>query len=249
VLLAACALAACRTSPDVRPTAAGGPPVAIYIVKRSWHIDIGFDAADLHPPLATLRAALPNARYLLFGFGDKHYLLSHGRSFDRLLGAVWPGEALVLLTGIEGTPEEVFGTSEVIRLSVNLTQAIDLQEFVWNTLATENGVATALAPGPYAGSFYYGSVQRYSGLHTCNTWAAEALRSAAIPVHSYAVVFSGQLWRQVRRIKRHEKSLTQPDDGAPVKRRVAPLRPSVESPSGRSQGGLVGRREALHATM
>lgn len=225
LLLAVYALAACRTSPQVRSTAAGGPPVAIYIVRRSWHIDIGFDTADLRPPLATLRTALPNARYLLFGFGDRRYLLSHGQSFERLLGAVWPGEGLVLLTGIEATPQEVFGTTDVTRLTVSVTQATDLQEFVWDTLATEDGVATALAHGPYSGSVYFGSVQRYSGLHTCNTWAAEALRSAALPVHSSGVVFSGQLWRQVRRIKRHEKSLTQSDDDAPLNLRVAPLRP------------------------
>jgi hypothetical protein len=216
LLLAVSALAACSTSPQVRPIAAGGPGVAIYVVKRSWHIDIGFDAAVLRPPLASLRAALPNARYLLFGFGDKHYLLTRGRSFDRLLGAVWPGEGLVLLTGIEATPQEAFGAGEVMLLTVSMTQALELQKFVWNTLATENGVATALAPGPYAGSFYYGSVERYSGLHTCNTWAAEALQSAGLPVHSFGVAFSGQLWRQVRRIKRDEKPLAQAEGDAPV---------------------------------
>ncbi len=205
LLLALCALTACRTNPDVRPTSAGGPPVAIYVVKRSWHIDIGFDAAELPQPLASLRAPLPNARYLLFGFGDKHYLLTQGRSFDRLLGAVWPGEGLVLLTGIEATPEEAFGAREVMRLTVSVTQALEMEEFVWKTLA-QNGVATVLAPGPYPGSFYYTSSQRYSGLHTCNTWAAQALRSAGLPVHSSGVVFSGQLWRQVRRIERREKN-------------------------------------------
>ena len=215
------ALAACSTGPEVQPIAAGGPGVAIYVVKRSWHIDIGFDAAELRPPLASLRAALPNARYLLFGFGDKHYLLTGGRSFDRLLGAVWPGEGLVLLTGIEATPEEAFGAGEVMRLTVSVTQELELQEFVWNTLATESGVATALAPGPYSGSFYYGSVERYSGLHTCNTWAAEALRSAGLPVHSFGVAFSSQLWRQVRRIKRDEKPLARWEGGAPVSVRTA----------------------------
>jgi Protein of unknown function (DUF2459) len=222
LLLAVCALAACTAGPQVRPTPAGGLQAAVYVVKRSWHIDIGFDAAELRPPLASVHAALPNARYLLFGFGDAHYLLTQGRSFDRLLGALWPGEGLVMLTGIEATPEEVFGASEVVRLSVSVTQALELQEFVWNTLATENGVATALAPGPYPGSFYYASAQRYSAVHTCNTWAAEALRSAGLPVRSFGVAFSGQLWRQLRHIKRHEKPLAQPDGDPPPARRIGP---------------------------
>jgi hypothetical protein len=174
----------------------------IYIVRRSWHIDIGFAAADLHSPLASLREAVPRARYLLFGFGDKHYLLSRGGSFDRLSGAVLPGAGLVLLTSLQVTPEEGFGADQVIALSVSTAQELDLETFVWKTLATENGQAQSLGPGPYDGSLYYASVTRYSGLHTCNTWAAQALQAAGLAVHSFGVVFSGQLWSQVERINR-----------------------------------------------
>ena len=181
---------------------AEAPPVVIYVVRRSWHIDVGFNAADLEPPLASIHAALPDAHYLLLGFGDKHYLLSHGQSFGRLLGAVLPGDGLVLLTGLEATPEEAFGANEVIRLRVTATQAQELEEFVWKTLATKDGTAKALAAGPYSDSLYYESPQRYSGVHTCNTWAAETLRAGGLPVRSVGVVFSGQLWRQVRRINR-----------------------------------------------
>jgi hypothetical protein len=188
-----------------------GSPVVIYVVKRSWHTDVGFDVADLHPPLASLRAALPDARYLLFGFGDKHYLLAHGQSSGRLFGAVLPGDGLVLLTGLQATPAEAFGAKEVTRLTVTAAQAQRLEDFVWRTLATQDGVASALAPGPYEGSFYYASVQRYSGFHTCNTWTAEALRAADLPVRTFGVEFSGQVWRQVRHIKHEQDAPPQGD--------------------------------------
>jgi uncharacterized protein (TIGR02117 family) len=199
-------LAGCGTGPPKRaagigPAVDAGPPITIYVIKRSWHTDIGFDTADLHPPLATLRPALPDARYLLFGFGDKHYLLTRANSFQGMVGAVWPGDGLVLVTGLEGTPEQAFGVNGVARLRVSAAQARRLEEFVWNTLATENGVATALAPGPYGGSLYYESTLRYSGLHTCNTWTAEGLKTAGLPIRSFGVEFSGQVWRQVARLK------------------------------------------------
>ena len=198
------ALAACSIGPrraaDIVRAAEVGSPVTLYVIKRSWHTDIGFDVADLHPPLATLRPALPEAHYLLFGFGDKHYLLSRGNSFGGMVGAVWPGEGLVLMTGVAGTPEQAFGVAGVTRLRVSAAQAEKLEEFVWNTLVTHDGIATALAPGPYDGSLYYESTLQYSGVHTCNTWTAEGLRSAGLPVHSFGVAFSWQVWPQVRRL-------------------------------------------------
>ena len=198
-------LAGCGTGPPKRaagigPAVDAGPPITIYVIKRSWHTDIGFDTADLHPPLATLRPALPEAHYLLFGFGDKHYLLNHGGSFDGLIGAVWPGQGLVLVTGLEGAPEQAFGAERVTRLTISATQARSLEAFVWTTLASRDGTASSLAPGPYSGSLYYDSTVRYSGLHTCNTWTAEGLQAAGLPVHSFGVEFSGQVWRQVRKL-------------------------------------------------
>lgn len=178
-----------------------GSPVTLFVIRRSWHTDVGFAVADLHPPLTSLHDALPNARYLLFGFGDKRYLMSHAGGIGRLSGAVWPGEGVVLLTGLEATPEAAFGAGGVVRLTVSASQAEALEGFVWRTLETQDGAAKLLAPGPYDGSLYYASVVRYSGLHTCNTWTAEGLRAAGLPVRTFGVEFSGQLWRQVTKIK------------------------------------------------
>jgi hypothetical protein len=44
------------------------------------------------------------------------------------------------------------------------------------------------------------AVPRYSALYTCNTWAADTLRSAGLPVRSTMTLLAGQLWRQVTRL-------------------------------------------------
>jgi uncharacterized protein (TIGR02117 family) len=183
----------------IASTADTSPRVVVYVIKRSWHTDIGFTATDLHPPLASLRARLPAARYLLFGFGDRHYLMNHGSSANGLLGAILPGAGVVLVTGLTATPEESFGATEVIRLRLSAAQATALENFVWSTLAAAAG-AHELGAGPYDGSLYYAATLRYSGVHTCNTWTAEALRAAGLPVHSAGVEFSGQVWHQVRKL-------------------------------------------------
>jgi uncharacterized protein (TIGR02117 family) len=213
VALTALALAACGTVPlrntKVAAEADAGPPVVIYVIKRSWHTDIGFDSSDLHLPLASLRPMLPGASYLLFGFGDRHYFMHQGESIGTTIGAAWPGAGLVLMTGLTETPEQAFGSAGVLRLTVSASQARRLESFVWATLTTSGNTANALAAGPYDGSFYYASTTRYSGLHTCNTWTAEGLQAAGLPVHSLAVEFSGQVWRQVRRIQRQQQDATE----------------------------------------
>jgi hypothetical protein len=122
-LLTAFALVGCATGHSrneaVTPEADSGPRIVIYVVKRRWHTDIGFDADDVPLPLAAVRSKLSAAHYLLFGFGDRHYLLNKGRSTAGLLGAVWPGPGVVLVTGLTATPEKAFGDDGVIRLTLS----------------------------------------------------------------------------------------------------------------------------------
>ena len=53
--------------------------VVVYVARRGWHIDIGFEAADLKPPLDSLSAELPQGNSLFFGCGDRRYLDSENR--------------------------------------------------------------------------------------------------------------------------------------------------------------------------
>jgi Protein of unknown function (DUF2459) len=206
VLLACCALlVGCSSAPPHRaqqpPAGSPEPSTIIYVVKRAWHVDIGFAAADLQPPLARLRSELPNARFVLFGFGDRHYLLDQDRGPFGMLAALWPGPGLMLVTGLDGTAQAAFGETNVVEIRVSAQQALDAQQFVALSLtAAQDGAVAPLRPGPYPDSLYYVASQPYSAWHTCNTWAAEALHAAGLPVHSAGVALSGQLWIQARRL-------------------------------------------------
>jgi hypothetical protein len=186
--------------PEAQPLSASSSTTVIYVVKRKWHVDIGFAATDLLPPLASLRADFPAAGYLLFGFGDRHYLLAQDRGFGGMLAALWPGPGLMLVTGLTTTTQAAFGNDNVIEIPVTAAQARNAQAFVWQSLAAENGAVKPLQPGPYDASLYYAASQGYSALHTCNTWATQTLQAANLPVHSFAVALAGQIWMQARRI-------------------------------------------------
>lgn len=188
--------------PQRPPRHGAEPRTVIYVARRGWHIDIGFGASDLTLPLAAVAADFPNVHYLFFGFGDRRYLAATNKNFPNMLAALWPGAAVLLVTGLVAAPGEAFGAEHVIRLEVTSAEAQAAQDFVWNSLAKP---ATAglnfYARGPYAGSLYYSALPRYSALHTCNTWAAEVLQAADLPIHSVGVVFAGELWSQVVRME------------------------------------------------
>jgi hypothetical protein len=203
-LLVACSTAPPRVVPQ-HSVGASSSSAVIYVIKRKWHVDIGFAALDVQPPLAALRAEFPGPQFLLFGFGDRHYLLDEDRGLRGALAALWPGPGLILVTGLPTTLQAAFGEDNVIEIPVTTAQLRTVQDFVWRSLSREDSVSEhgAIAPlraGPYEGSFYYSSSQAYSAFHTCNTWAAEALQAAGLPVHSFGVELSGQLWIQARRL-------------------------------------------------
>ncbi|MGH8231451.1 MAG: DUF2459 domain-containing protein [Steroidobacteraceae bacterium] len=196
IIGAALLLAACSEAPARKSDG----PYTLYVVRRDWHVDVGFSAADLGPPLTMVAAQFSALRFLLFGFGDRHYLLDKDHGSGGMLAALWPGPGLLLVTGLANTPQQAFGRDEVIEIAVSAEQLRDAQQFVWRSLSAQDNAVRPLQVGPYDGSFFYATPLKYSAAHTCNTWAAEALRAAHLPVRTGGVVFAGQLWRQARHL-------------------------------------------------
>jgi hypothetical protein len=201
LLLCLSGLAGCTAVAPARRAdhgAMSGRPVTVYVARRKWHVDVGFAAADLDPSLGAIKTQFTTAKYLFFGFGDRRYLLTRNQSGPVLLRALWPGPALILVTAIANTPALAFGRTQVLMIELSATQARTMQAFIRSSMP--DGDPAPVAAGPYEGSEYYAASQRYSALHTCNTWAAEALRASGQPIHSKAVILAGQLWTQAARL-------------------------------------------------
>jgi hypothetical protein len=180
------------------PRVAAPEALKVYAVKRGWHVDVGMATTDVLPVLRTVSAVFPDSKYLLFGFGERRYLLHP--DLGSMLAALWPGDALVMVTTLQAPrPQDVFGNDSVVRLAVTPQQMSNLQSFIAQSLAQRDGVAVPVVPAPLDGA-YYQSSQRYSAVHTCNTWAAEALQAAQLPIDSSGVEFAWQLWHQVQRL-------------------------------------------------
>jgi hypothetical protein len=173
------------------------------VVRRGWHVDIGIAVADMQTALLPVAQAFPDARYLLFGFGDRRYLLHGGAA--NMAAALWGGAGLILVTRVDRQqPEDVFGADNVVRFELTTQQMSDLQSFLRGSLTLREGTPVPVKPDPHGSSSfggYYESELHYSALHTCNSWAAQALQAAGLPVSSSGVEFAGQLWRQIQQLK------------------------------------------------
>jgi len=170
----------------------------LYVVRRSWHLDVGFAAADLRGPLALVRDRFPGARYILFGFGDEAYLTSGRGRFVNMLTALLPGAGLMLVTGLRVSPEEAFGREQVATLVLPSRSVDDAERLIWKSFGAAEAPGTPPRLGPYSGSLYFGSADQYSALHTCNTWVAEVLQAAGLAIRPQGIVFAGQVWQRLR---------------------------------------------------
>jgi hypothetical protein len=207
LLLAGCSVQSPRSAPapPAVPTISGQ---VIYIVRRQWHIAVEFPADDLAPPLASLKSNFPEAKYFSFGFGDLHYLVAKNKNFPGIFAALWPGRGLILINGGTLSPEEIFGTDQVIPVAVSSAQGRAAQAFVWESLSSNAGKLVPYAEARPDEGLYFSAVPSYSAFYTCNTWVADILAAAGLPIGTHGVIFADQLWSQVRRLPRSAQPLT-----------------------------------------
>jgi uncharacterized protein (TIGR02117 family) len=199
VLLLASWLAGCGVMPIDPPVPDG--TATIYVVHRGWHTDIGLPVEPVSGPLAALETTFPGVRYMVFGFGERHYYMAQAPASGEMLSALLPSKSAILLTALRATPAEAFADHDVVALRVSPSGVEHLATLVWLELEkAPDGSARRLADGPYAGSVFYASSATYDAFHTCNTWTAQLLRDGGLPMSSQGVLFASQVMQQANRI-------------------------------------------------
>ena len=198
-LALAWALAACATT--TAPLPPGPATASIGVVERGWHTDLCV-AAPARPgdPLAPFAAGFAGAHVLCFGFGERQYLLGHDPGVLEMLSALLPSRSALLMTALRAPPEAAFGAGNVVTLRVPAASEAAVRRFIRESVRTDAaGQPMRLRDGPYPGSVYFAGTGTYDAVRTCNTWTADGLRRAGLPVAG-PVVFAGQVMSQVRRI-------------------------------------------------
>jgi hypothetical protein len=189
-------LAACSTIPL---TPAGGPPVTtIDVVERGWHTDVCVQVQDVPDIQASLAQDFVGATHLCFGFGEREFAMTREHSILATLSALWPGRGAILMTVLRDTPVAAWGADKVVTLQVAAAGMARLAAYLDQSVQRDKlSRPVRLGDGPYVGSLYFGATANYAGYYTCNTWTADALRSAQLPVDG-TILFASTVFRQAR---------------------------------------------------
>jgi uncharacterized protein (TIGR02117 family) len=197
-------LASCTAAPVVPYVGTAPRRQTLYVVDSGWHTEIGLAIDKLSPSLATLAKAAPDVRYVVFGWGQRDYYMAEHPGSGDLIGAAVPSPAVVLMIPLNETPATFFADGSKVFAVPTAQGGLDhLSRFIHESIRwTSRDRPERLGAGPYPASSFYASTETYSLVQTCNTWTAEALRVAGLPVSTSGVIFARQVIDQVRNLAR-----------------------------------------------
>lgn len=188
------------TAPSAPPAAASAGSVSL--LTEGWHTDIALPAAEAAGPLGRFRRLFPGARMLIFGYGKRTFMIAPAHTIGEWIIGPFPGPAAIEVSAISADAATAYGAGHVQTLALPPGGAARLSAFLWHALATDvAGNPLYIAQGNWPGSLFYEARSRYGLLHTCNTWSAEALAAAGLPVAPAGIIFSGTLDDRARELQ------------------------------------------------
>lgn len=171
----------------------------LWVTSNDWHTRIVVAMGDIADGLLPERADLVPAGWLAIGWGDHDYYPM--RDPPRRLAveaALLPSDSVLHLIPMAAPPRS-FAGFEVLEIMVGgaglerMLQAIDAE--------IERGGeprASIAAPGLYPESLFYPATGTFHIFNTCNTWVAQQLRVAGLPIRAAGVITADDLMRQLR---------------------------------------------------
>ena len=220
-----CTLSACSGEPRALRTEAAPAErhtVPAFVVSHGWHTGVVVPATSLDrriPALASRFSSGTPAFYEI-GWGDKGFYAAADITVGLALRAMFRSDGAVMhVVAVPASPSDSFPNSEVVPICLSASGLDGLERFVDASLARDaQGRPVPQAAGIYGDSQFYDAVGRYSLLRTCNTWTANALRSAGLDLVPSTKPTAGSVMRFVRR---HARSSCDPADATTPARIVS----------------------------
>ena len=184
------------------PPPVDAPTVPVWVVDHGWHTGLVLGRSSVPRGLLPEGDDFPAAHYLEFGWGDADFYRARDPGVALAVRAAVLSRASVIhVVGLPMAPETTFASQDLVEIRLSRPGFDALARFVHNSFDREGqGVASPREAGLYGDSAFYSSRERYHLLNTCNTWIADALRAAGLPITPAYAMTAGNLMWQVRRL-------------------------------------------------
>lgn len=172
---------------------------SVYILHDTWHTAIVLRPGDISPDTLPELGDFPEAEFVEFSWGDKDYFPDpHAGVFTALKAAFWSSGSVLHVVGFRGDLKTFYRGAAITELRLATTSFDRLTNFISQAFSRpEPRGRSQPNPGLFAHSRFYPSTHRFSVFKTCNTWVAEALESAGLPVSSRQVFTAANLETQI----------------------------------------------------
>jgi uncharacterized protein (TIGR02117 family) len=172
----------------------------VFIVNYGWHTSIVIRKADIDLGAVPELRDFPDAEYVDIGWGDWDYYQATDPGLGLALKAVfWSSRSVLHVAGFKAAVEKHFSGSEIVRIALADEAFRPLVQFVSAAFSRPDGAPVASLPGLAPNSRFYPATGRFHLFRTCNTWVAEALRAAGLPITPAYAFTAGNLSRQAKR--------------------------------------------------
>ncbi len=178
----------------------------IYFVQHDWHSGLAWSQQGLE---AFGVESWQNAPYIEVGWGDRQFYFADDKSILSILRAAFiPSPSVIHVASLAESPEKFF-QFPVIKIELSEAGFQNLFAYVKATFQqTEKGDRLpAIGKGQYGASNFYAAVPKYFSGFNCNTWAAEALRTAGISVCPNRAILAKNLGDQLQDLLKSKSNL------------------------------------------
>jgi uncharacterized protein (TIGR02117 family) len=178
----------------------------VFIVRNWWHAAIVLPRDDIPETLIPELKEFPRAQMIEFSWGDRDYFPDPNAGvFTAMKAAFWSSGSVLHLVGFDGPAENFFRDALITELHLSEESFTRLLAFLASTFARADPSGAAEArPGLYPYSRFYDASGKFSILRSCNTWVAEALQRAGLPVDPSSVVIASNLNRELANLDDHK---------------------------------------------
>ena len=194
----------CAHGFDYRSCTGGDPSCkSVFVVYDSWHAAIVLKrseiALDAIPELVDFSQAI----FVEFSWGDRDYFPNpHAGVLSAVKAALWSSGSVLHVVGFSGSLETFYRGAKIAELAIDAQGYDRLISYISETVSRPSpSVPAQPSAGLFLYSRFYPASRDFSLLRTCNTWVAEALEQAGLPISASLVITAGNLDSQLARLK------------------------------------------------